>query len=216
MKILVTDNCPISALFMEEFMKDSGHTVKTTANAPSPELLKEKDFDFTFGNLNEFVKEIESLKDTTEKVERFITKLITDFLKNLRLKKHCSPVQLGNTLVAMKKSGNLECDTCFKKSPAKIVRLFESGDFCPPYDYMDAIAQTFSAEEDFEQVLRFIEKNGANSKDEIMSRAGTILLLNIYYKKNADKVEKIINSSVSGDNLLDFCQYKNFKFREEG
>ena len=195
---------------VKEFLIDSGHSVEIMDSA-SHVSLEGKNFDLVIDNLDETVEEIKSLNEASERAEQAITLFIAEWLENVRTKGKFSFVQLGNWLLGLKKAGNLELAILNKKTASKIVRLFETGNFCPLYEYLEAVASACSREEELEGILDSIEIEFGLKKEESKYKVITILL-GIYYKKRLSKIEEIINSS-NVDNLSNFS---HSKFKKEG
>ena len=141
-----------------------------------------------------------------EKAEQKITKIIAEFLKCLRLESNLSFVRWGNILSSLKKSGDFEFDIPFEEDPAKLMLLFESGKYCPPYNYLATLTDICSLEDGLEWVLKYLETSFKSLNGE-SDRRDTIALLNFYYKKNAGKIKEILNSPYH-DNLLNFSHSK--------
>ena len=208
LKVLITDNRSDLALIVGRFLTDSGHSVVTTDLA-SHDSLTERHFDLVIENLDQSVEEIKSLGEIPEKTERAITLFIAEWLKDIRTKRKFSSIQLGNWLTGLKKTRNFELAILNKRTASKIVRLFETGEFCPSYEYLEAVANACSREDDLECILNSIEIEFGPQKEK-SEREIIIALLNIYYKKELSNIEKIINPNTF-DNLLNFPQYKNLK-----
>ena len=210
MKILIADNSPEFASMMVEFIIGSGHSIEVTPKALCSEVLKKEKFDLVVEDLDKFIKEeVRPSDETLEKAEQKIAKIIAEFLKHLRLKSDLSFAQLGNILAASRKSGDFEFDFPFEKKPAEIMLLFEGGEYCPPYNYLKVLTDICSGDRELEWILNFLETS-FKSSNERSDRRYTIALLDLYYKKNAEKIEEIINSdnSNNSDNLLNFSHSK--------
>ena len=210
MNVLITDQRSDLASMVREFLTDSGHSVEVVDSA-SQDSLKGKHFDLVIDNLDKTVEKIKSLNEASEKAEQAITLFIAEWLENVRTKGKFSFAQLGNWLLELKKTGNLELATLNKKTASKIVRLFETGNFCLLYEYLEVVASACSQEGELERILDSIEIEFDLKKEESKHKVITVLL-GIYYKKRLSNIEKIINPS-NVDNLLNFS---HSKFKKEG
>ena len=216
MNILITDDrCEQKSRLVAELVAGFGHSVLYKSNLVSPDFLKkeykENCFDLVVEDLDKFmIDEIPFTSKVAEEMEYHITELIGKFLKESRLEKSLSPVQLGNLIAVLKKYRELKISFLSKENSAKLVRLFESGDFCPPHSYLDAVARLCSQEVRLEDFLGSMETIFCSQNGMRERRTTTVALLDIYYKKHIQEIEKIINPS-NPDNLLNFCEYKNLE-----
>ena len=224
MKILIPDDsCERNSRLVAEFMAGFGHSVLYKTNTKSSDFVekeyKQEDFGLVIKDLNKFIKdEITPAERITEEIEYHITDFFSTILKDARLEKSLSMVELGNLLVALKKSGKLKFPLLTEKNAAKLVGLFESGEFCPPHGYLYTVAGLCSQELRLEDFLGALEIGFGNQDGMRDRRSTTIALMDIYYKKHAQEIEKKVNPSnpTNSNNLLDFHQHKKLKFKKEG
>ena len=216
MNILITDNrYEKKSRLVAELAAEFGHSVLYKSNVVSPDFLereyKENHFDLIVEDLDKFlIDELPSTNKIAEEMEYHIVEFIGKILKESRLKKSWSLVQLGNHLVSLKKARKLKFPLLSEKNAANLVRLFESGDFCPPHSYLDNVANLCSEEARLENFLSSLEILFRSEKGIRERRSTTVALLNIYYKKCIHEIKKIVNPANS-DNILNLLQYKNFE-----
>ena len=224
MKILITDDCcEQNSFLVAEFMAGFDHSVLYKTNSVLPNFLekeyKQEDFDLVIKDLDKFITdEITPAGKITEEIEYHITDLISIILKESRLEKSLSLTQLGNLLVTLKKSGKLKFPFLSEKNAAKLVGLFESGDYCPPYSYIETVVELCWQKPRLEDFLSALETEFGYQNGLRERRSSTVALLDIYYKKHAHEIEKDVGpiNPTNSNNLFDFCQYKNFNFKKEG
>ena len=157
-------------------------------------------------DLDEFIaNDLQPLDQVAEKNNKPIVEMAAAFLKNIRLEQNLSHVELANIFLASKKIKNSKSSFLLKKNFFKVVRLFESGDYCPPYDFLYDIAEIFSKESELEILLDSINKEFP-PPNEGQDHSYIVCLLNVFYEKKKEYIESIINPI--NQNVLEFDQYK--------
>ncbi len=195
LKVLIDDNRYETAFLVGAYLEEDGHSAVVAANNLSLQFLNEgrRYFDVIIQDLDAFIRNnIFASYHIVEKTSKSIMCLIANFLKDIRQRGQLSPEQLGKRISALKKTGFLGVSFPKGARLSKIVSLFESGIFCPPYSYLEAVTAICSAKEELEHLMSSIEDQFEPHKGKT-ERADTMALIDVLYQKRIEDMGKILS-----------------------
>ncbi len=195
LKVLIDDNRYETAFLVGAYLEEDGHSAVVAANNLSLQFLNEgrRYFDVIIQDLDAFIRDnIFASYHIVEKKSESIVSLIANFLKDIRQRGQLSPEQLGKRLSALKKTGILGVSYPKGARLSKIVSLFETGIFCPPYSYLEAVTAICSTKEELEHLMVSIEDLFEPHKGKT-ERADTMALIDILYQKRIEDMGKILS-----------------------
>ncbi len=187
MKVLIVDDRPKLLCLVKELLEDSGHVV-TTVMSDQNVLELEQSFDLVIRELDTFIaNELELLEQTTEGLIQLMIRSVANFLKDVRVKSNLSHFQLRDQIANLEKINFIRYTFPDGVNSLKLVKIFESGKFCPPYGYLEAVSLACKKEKELEQLLNSIE-SWFDSSGEEEGRSILISLMDVLYLKERDEI----------------------------